>query len=152
MTKIVYNACFGGFGLSEAAVLRYAELKGIKLYPERDGRYKSLALVTWWTVPEEQWRKHREFHEAHRHDWYALPTEQVRAYNEFYKKNFLYDKDISRADPALVQVVEELGTAASGHHAQLQIRELPEGTLYRIDEYDGNESVMTQDDYEWSIA
>jgi hypothetical protein len=32
MTKIVYNACHGGFGLSEAAILRYAEIKGIKLW------------------------------------------------------------------------------------------------------------------------
>jgi len=29
---------------------------------------------------------------------------------------------------------------------------LEPGTQYRIDEYDGMESVMTIDDYEWSIA
>jgi len=34
----------------------------------------------------------------------------------------------------------------------LQIRELPEGTLYRIDEYDGRETVMTQDEYTWRVA
>jgi hypothetical protein len=28
MTKVVYNACFGGFGLSAAAMRRYAEIKG----------------------------------------------------------------------------------------------------------------------------
>lgn len=26
------------------------------------------------------------------------------------------------------------------------------GTLYRIDEYDGYESVMTQDTYDWKVA
>lgn len=31
MTKVVINRCFGGFGLSDSAVERYAELKGIKL-------------------------------------------------------------------------------------------------------------------------
>lgn len=31
MVKVVINRCFGGFGLSDAAVLRYAELKGINL-------------------------------------------------------------------------------------------------------------------------
>lgn len=36
MTKIVYNACFGGFGLSEAGLMRYAELKGLTLYPEKN--------------------------------------------------------------------------------------------------------------------
>lgn len=28
MTRIVYNACYGGFSLSDAAIERYAELKG----------------------------------------------------------------------------------------------------------------------------
>ena len=59
---------------------------------------------------------------------------------------------IERTDPALVQVVEELGEAANGMSAALRIAELPAGTLYRIDEYDGSETVMTQDDYNWSVA
>jgi hypothetical protein len=32
--KIVINDCYGGFGLSYEGVMRYAELKGIKLYSE----------------------------------------------------------------------------------------------------------------------
>lgn len=32
MNKIVYNACYGGYGLSEAAMERIAELKGIEVY------------------------------------------------------------------------------------------------------------------------
>jgi|TARA_Y100000310_G_scaffold220623_1_gene222169 hypothetical protein len=31
--KVVINDKFGGFGLSHEAVMRYAYLKGIKLYP-----------------------------------------------------------------------------------------------------------------------
>jgi hypothetical protein len=95
MTKIVYNACYGGYGLSEAAILRYAEITGAKGFS---------------------------------------------AYG------------IERTDPALVQVVEELGEAANGDFAALRIAELPAGTLYRIDEYDGSETVMTQEDYNWSVA
>ena len=30
--KIVINVCYGGFGLSHKAIMKYAELKGIKLY------------------------------------------------------------------------------------------------------------------------
>lgn len=33
--KVVINSCHGGFGLSESAVLRYAELKGITLYTKK---------------------------------------------------------------------------------------------------------------------
>lgn len=61
-------------------------------------------------------------------------------------------RDIPRNDLALAQVVEELGAKADGLSAELRIRELPAGTLYRIDEYDGSESVVTVDEYEWSIA
>lgn len=63
-----------------------------------------------------------------------------------------YDRNIERDDPALVQVVEELGDRASGGFAKLKIKEVPAGTRYRIDEYDGNENVMTINDYEWKTA
>jgi hypothetical protein len=63
-----------------------------------------------------------------------------------------YDDSIYRDDPFLVQVVEELGEEADGFAAKLMIRELPAGTRYRIDEYDGMETVMTIDEYEWSVA
>jgi hypothetical protein len=73
-------------------------------------------------------------------NWYT-PDGDRWAYNE-----------ISRTDPFLVQLVEELGEEANGLYARLDIMDLPKGTLYRIDEYDGMESVMTQDDYDWSVA
>ena len=94
MTKIVYNACWGGFGLSKAAWERYVELGG-------------------------------------------------KAESEY---------DVSRTDPILVQVVEELGTDADGEYAELSIADVPAGTKYRIDEYDGFESVRTINDYDWSVA
>ena len=34
--KVVINKCFGGFGLSHAAIMRYAELSGFELYFEED--------------------------------------------------------------------------------------------------------------------
>jgi hypothetical protein len=64
---------------------------------------------------------------------------------------YVYISDM-RDDPILVQVVEELGEAANGDCAELYIVEIPAGTRYRIDEYDGNERVMTIEDYDWKIA
>lgn len=58
--------------------------------------------------------------------------------------------DCPRHHPILVQVVEELGEKASGNCANLQIEEV-EG-LYRIDEYDGNETVVAPDGYNWENA
>lgn len=46
-----------------------------------------------------------------------------------------------RADPKLVAVVEELGPAASGALAKLQVIEVPDGVSWHIEEYDGREWV-----------
>jgi len=65
----------------------------------------------------------------------------------------LSPSELPRDCPYLASVVEFLGSEkASGNHAKLAIRELPKGTKYRISEYDGNESVMTIDEYDWKIA
>ena len=122
MTKIVYNSYYGGFSLSKAAILRYAELKGITLYQQTDDLFKDLG--------------------DHFSIWYL-----DEACTEHWS-----DRDINRTDPVLVKVVEELGPAANGRSAELRIADVPAGTHYRIDEYDGAESVMTVEDYEWSIA
>lgn len=59
--------------------------------------------------------------------------------------------EFDRHDPDLVAVVEELGVeAASGELACLDIAEI-EGDRYIIDEYDGNESVITPNDIDWVI-
>jgi hypothetical protein len=58
---------------------------------------------------------------------------------------------LSRNDPFLAQVVEELGKEA-GNSSCLMIREIPEGTKYTIVEYNGMETVMTIDEHKWSVA
>ncbi len=59
---------------------------------------------------------------------------------------------VTRHDPVLIQVIEELGQEANGTYAYLQIKELPAGTKYRIDEYDGAETVLTPEDGEWEVV
>ena len=138
MTKIVYNACYGGFSLSHEAIMRYAEIKGIKLYTKKKYGYSHYYLCP----PEEYDRINAEEQ--------AKPVSPGR----FERSNSLYfsDRDFERNDPILVQVVEELGDKANGRCAKLRITEVPAGTLYRIDEYDGFESVETKDSYEWNVA
>lgn len=115
MTKIVYNNCFGGFGLSKKAVERYFELMGWGLV----------------VVNED-------------HEW--------EYYHRQHSGEYFYPHDLERDDPILVQVVEELGSEANAKFSELAIRELPAGTRYRIDEYHGNESVITDDEQGWRIA
>ena len=55
--------------------------------------------------------------------------------------------DCARHNPILAQVVEELGKKANGLGSDLRITEV--FGPYRIEEYDGFESVIEPDDYEW---
>ena len=59
-----------------------------------------------------------------------------------------YADDIERHDPLLVECVETLGDEASGSAADLQV-EVITGNVYKIDEYDGFESVIEPDDIGW---
>jgi len=50
MNKVVYNACYGGFGLSNKAIELYAELSGFKLFPIKDG------YMTFWFAEDPKGR------------------------------------------------------------------------------------------------
>lgn len=126
MTKIVYNACYGGFSLSHEAIMRYAEIKGLTVWPEK-GPYGS---TTYYLVPPDQRTPDATV------GWHQLPMEERIRINQAHSREQLYDRDIDRADPALAQVVEELGSAANGPHAKLRIEDVPVGPAYRIDEYE----------------
>ena len=52
-----------------------------------------------------------------------------------------------RHHPLLIECIEALGDDADGNCASLSIREIP-GTQYKIDEYDGSESVVCPEDGE----
>jgi hypothetical protein len=114
MTKIVYNACYGGFSLSDEAIEMYLQLRGFPFEKEIDK--------------------------------YGYAHYVVQGWDDFY------DRYLERSDPVLIEVVEKLGDRANGTCAKLCIEDIPKGTLYRIDEYDGYESIETQNDIEWSVA
>jgi hypothetical protein len=130
--KVVINACFGGFGLSDAAIRLYADKKGITLYAE-GGKY---GTVQYWTKPADQRPKPLA------EPWHTNSLEARMAHNKASSESSLYDRDIERADPALVATVEQLGSeAASGRCAELRVVEIPDGVDWEIDEYDGNEHI-----------
>jgi len=134
MAKIVYNACYGGFNLSDKAIVRYAELKGITLYPEMHERYSSYYLV-----PVEKFKEVEEI--------CRKMGDHAAAYDLCFEP-----RRIERNDPILAQVVEELGKEVNGYGSELRIRELETGTKYHIDEYDGAEFVIAHDEMNWSLA
>ena len=118
-TKVVYNACFGGFSLSKAAVLRARELGARWALPDTKGGDCNLV--------GEDYKDGSTPHD--------LRVDSYHLYN------------IARHDRLLVQIVEELGGDAGGAFADLKVA-VVDGP-YRVDEYDGNESIMRADDYNW---
>jgi hypothetical protein len=142
MTKVVYNACFGGFGLSREAIQRYWEIKGQQIWIEDDKERPALDHFTTWLVPPEERLEVKRYEE-----FYAMTKEEFIAYNKARSAQTWYPDGVDRHDPALVQVVEELGNKANGNYAELRIAEV--SGPYRIGEYDGSESVETPDSYNW---
>lgn len=135
--KIVVNKCYGGFGLSHAAVMKYLELKGKKVWLEEHTRFSSKDY-DYWLVPPEERQPDRS------HEWHSMSMEDRQAYNERSGKEQFYVHDLrseNRDDPHLVQVVEELGKTASGECAKLEVVEIPDGVEWVIEEYDGTEWV-----------
>lgn len=132
--KIVINKCFGGFGISPAGMMCYAKHKGITLYPEQDNTY--LSITVYYTAPPDQ-----RLPVLDSKEFLTAPMPVRAQSNENAKRNSIYAGDIPRDDPALVAAVEELGDAANGDHAELRVVEIPDGTAWQIEDYDGMESI-----------
>lgn len=131
--KIVVNTCYGGFSLSHEGCLRYLELAGKKVWLEENEKYKSIG-PTYWLVPKEE-----RVEDLSSKEWHKLSLEQRIAHNEAQKGQTFYCRDLMRDDPILVRVVEEMGEKANGSCASLDIREIPDGIEWQIEEYDGRE-------------
>jgi hypothetical protein len=152
--KVVINKCFGGFGLSARAVKRLAELNGRECYfftHQRDGG-GNLNLHSYRPVSLDEADSDFLFfafdipnpNEVLRgdKDWHAMSIEDRQQENALYESHSLgTGREIDRGDPKLVQVIEELGDAANGAHAQLAIVEIPDGVEYTVEEYDGSEHI-----------
>lgn len=122
--KIVINTCFGGFSLSDEAVK--------------------------WLETNAKDKKLREFLAKERQKASKM-SENERwgaTIEEIMESGLKYDFRLPRHHKDLVKVVETLKDKASGGCAQLCIAKI-NGDLYRIDGYDGAESVIEPDDYKW---
>lgn len=121
MTKVVINRCFGGFGLSMAAVEEYLKRKGKQAFFFSHVGNKLVPVTPGEDSPF----------------YFSTRTNEDLTDAESY----WHWSNLERSDPDLVAVVEELGEAANGRHAELKVVEIPDGIEYGIEEYDGIEWV-----------
>ena len=135
--KIVINECYGGFGLSKEACQRYFDLKGQQVWIEVDKKFSALDMFTVWLVSPE---KRLEIKEGEA--YYKMSRDERTDYNWKYSQQIWYQGDnLTRNDPILVQVVEEMGDKAWGRHAKLVIVEIPDDVHWTVEEHDGVEWV-----------
>jgi hypothetical protein len=109
--QVVINRCYGGFGLSDEAIMRYAELKGINLVMDTTDR-------TWGGAT-----------------FYVDGIKDDEHYFSYY------DLSNDRSDPILVQIVEEMGEKVNGFASDLRIVFIPDDIEWIVEEYDGMEWV-----------
>lgn len=130
MNKVVYNTCYGGFNLSEAAVdwLRKNARDEVKEF--------ICARLKKYEAEEEA---EEETHEKDSLFSFMSPI-------EFVGSDLIYF--LPRHDRDLVACVEALGDKASGFCASLAIKEL-NGSVYRIEEYDGSEEIYEPEDEDY---
>jgi hypothetical protein len=152
--KIVIST-YLSFNLSHKARLRYAELKGIKLYAWVDNScFKEDENVP--TV-EEDLQSHPNNRWGHI-KYSVVPKEECQRTQEEY----FWDWDIPRDDPALIQIVEEMGQDAwieKPNPAQpdrisqgLKIVEIPHDVEWHIEESEEGGGEWIAENYRtWGI-
>jgi hypothetical protein len=134
--KIIINKCYGGYGLSHAAVMEWAKRKKMKLYPFTEIRDAQGNLDFHHFKPykpkkgEDRWTIH----------YTKKPLKKDGTYDD---GAYFYPRDeIPRTDPILIKIVREMGRKkAGGRFSELQIVDVPDGVSYEIEEYDGMEWV-----------
>ena len=130
-TKVVINSCYGGFSLSHKAIKLLAEKQGKACYffkSNLNGENK-YELINGIPHPTE---------------WFVHAFSVNDPSEIDFEKNHLESRPKDRADPLLVEVVEELGTEADGPHAELKIVNVPSDIKWSIQEYDGAEWVAEE--------
>ena len=86
------------------------------------------------------------------HGGFGLSEEAMQLYKRLTgiaPQSILYNHEILRDSPQLVQIVEQLGERANNRYSRLKVVEVPEGVEWHIHEYDGMEHVA-EDHRTWN--
>ncbi len=131
--KILINCCYGGFGISHKATMRFAELQGIKLFAFVAARDKNGNI---------NFKKFQPYVEGEKALTIYYSTKPLKSDGTCEEDGcWSLDRGVDRTNHWLIQVVEEMGKEANGPFAELKIVKIPNNVEFEIDEYDGIESI-----------
>lgn len=132
--EIVINKCYGGFGLSALAVKMYLKLKGKNAFFYVQTKYS-------FRNGKDEYKKVSIENASSAYMSHTMTKDLGNTTSKLLDKHYFSDYSINRSDKDLIRVVSELGKKANGRHAELKIVEIPDGTAFEIEEYDGMERV-----------
>ena len=139
MKKVVYNASYGGYGLSPIATYAIAKRKGLNpsIYIERENNlFQKINL------------NELKYFDGDEDIFISIKDVGDFFEGNLYNEDIIYNAiDLPRTDKDLVSVVEDLAEKANGLHANLRIKVVKD--KYRILEYDGSETVETPESIMW---
>jgi hypothetical protein len=132
--KVAINACYGGFGLSDAAYEWLIREKGlpVRAYAEQE-RDPVTGLYLDQPLNDGEVLFDREASAAS-----ELDAEMSRMCGRFWETGWLTE---DRKNTMLIEVIEALGAAANGRFANLKIVDVPDDVEWQIEEYAGYEHV-----------
>lgn len=134
--KVILNKCYGGFSVSDAGYRLYAKKKGINIFAYV-AKYRKDGKTDFYRVDDVgEGRGLLGLTFYFKKDFGKAVSESELDFREG-----LFLREEQRNDPVLVEVVEELGSAANGACANLRVVDIPDGMDYVIDEYDGIETL-----------
>lgn len=122
MQKIVINKCYGSFGLSEWAIKKLVEIKGLYFYT-LDDNMEYLKV--------DNWEEDRFIGES---------KTSTEINNSKIHHNAIYFK-AKRDDKDLVELVQNNSEKVNSPYSRLKVVEIPDGVEWEIEEYEGHEWV-----------
>lgn len=137
--KVVINSCYGGFSISNFAYKELLRRRGKECY-------------------FYEWDYHNGYNriddDPNKHYSVMVITKDFGKHVDKIDREYIaYYRDEIRTDADLIAMIEEFGSEkCSGRYAELEIVDIPTGTYFRIDEYDGLENIEYRDDIDWMIA
>lgn len=143
MKEVLYNECYGGFGISALAFKKYLEIvkPELKVYAYKENyEFDEIVYTRENNIQNnpEAILTTKDLGDKYVSKNYTLP-------GRIYLENYCYGS--IRTDKNLIKIVKKLGDAANGAYSKLAIAQV-EGK-YRICEYDGSEWVETPESISW---